>query len=191
MANWNSFPVDVEFGLQCTNPDLREQLAAVYVRKPNEIHFEPIELRKWGRNINASRTEPIRCKICLQLHAVNECELYKCRHCSMFHTAFGNCSLHSSKLKKRDMIALAANKVKSGLYQFPHTFYSSHRSYAKPKSFDTYVPQGATQGATQGTMEEIEDSSNPHWRRSRTSAAMKASFKKRHWKKNIYHYKSL
>lgn len=155
--------IEVEFGLQCENRCLQNRLTNVYSRLPKKLHFEPMQ---WGRN---KSTEPISCNICLQNHPVNECEVYKCRHCGMFHPAFGNCSLHNQRGKKRDVITLMASKVKNGVF---NEEYGGSKHKTMPASNEPY--------------DSLEYSSNMQWRRARKGMPMGSSFNKRHWKRNRF-----
>ena len=161
--------------MQCTAP-MRKQLASVYESLPQELEFKPL---KWGRNL----TEPIQCKICLENHHVNECEVYKCRHCHHYHPAFQNCSLHIKRAKKHDSIVLVAMKVKTGLF---HQYMNPTRrpGVNKPQKQEFHQSGRYTGHVSQ------EDSSNLQWRQGKStfaSSASTANFNKQHWKRNRFY----
>lgn len=172
--NGPPYPVTVEFGTQCNNSNLKKQLSGVYLSVPQELQFEPIV--KWGRN--KQRTEPIRCKICLQLHPVNDCQVFKCKHCSIFHTIFGNCSFYNNRLRRKDSITLAASALGTcnSMQQRSRRVVGSGVSGVSGVSCVSGVE---------------EDSSHPEWRKSKPTNRTGTTFNKKHWKKNYSHYTSL
>ena len=118
------------------------------------------------------RPSTLHCKNCHKLHSVQECDIFLCPHCFLYHTPYGNCQQFNREVYKRD-------KLRSKIFRL--------QQKAQQNNINPLVCSSDPNRFRSLSQRHRNKPPDSNWRRaSNQTIQIKEGFNKRHWQKHAF-----